>query len=116
MFATYLVVTFVATGANIYAAANDFARAEWVLANMTRLGVPHSAMFTLGALKAAGALGLLIGIVIPPIGVAASLGLTLFFVGAIVTAIRAGWYEHLRYPAVFLALAAACLALRLALL
>jgi DoxX-like family len=114
MFTAYIIVTLLASGANIYAAMNDFTRAEWVLANMTRLGVPHSWMFSLGALKVAGALGLLMGIVFPQIGVAASIGLVLFFVGAIVTAMRAHWYAHLPYPVVWLLLAVGSLLTRLA--
>jgi DoxX-like family len=114
MFTAYVVVTVLAAGANIYAATNDFTRAEWALGNMTRLGVPHSWMFSLGALKAAGALGLLVGIGIPAIGVAAAVGLVLFFVGAIVTAIRAHWYSHLPYPATWLLMAVGTLVLRLA--
>jgi hypothetical protein len=114
MFTAYVVVTVLAAGANIYAATNGFTRAEWVLANRTKLRVPHSWLFSLGALKAAGALGLLVGIGIPPIGVAASVGLVLFFVGAIVTAMRARWSSHLPYPAAWLLLAVGALVLRLA--
>ncbi len=86
MFTVYVVVTILAAAANIYAATNDFTRAEWIVVNMTKLGVPHSWLFPLGALKAAGALGLLVGIGVPLLGVAASVGLVLFFVGAIVAA------------------------------
>jgi hypothetical protein len=114
MFTAYVVVTLLAAAANIYAATNDFVRAEWVLGNMSKLGVPHSWLFSLGALKAAGALGLLVGIGIPLIGVAASGGLILFFVGAIVTAMGAHWYSHIPYPAAWLLLAVGSLVLRLA--
>lgn len=109
----YLVLTAVAAVANGYAAAVDFTRPGWILANMDTLGVPHAWLPTLGALKAAGALGLLVGIAVPPIGIAAAGGLVLFFVGAIVTAVRARWYTHW-YPAPFLLLAVAALALRMA--
>jgi DoxX-like family len=114
MLTAYVVCTALAAGANIFAAINDFTRAEWVLANMTKLGIPHSWLFSLGALKAAGALGLLVGIVTPLIGVAASVGLVLFFVGAIITAVRARWYSHIPYPAGWLLLAVGSLVLRLA--
>jgi hypothetical protein len=114
MLTPYVVVTVLAAGANIYAAANDFLRPEWLVANMTRLRVPQSWIFALGALKAAGALGLLVGIGLPLIGIAAAAGLVLFFVSAIVTAVRAHWYSHISYPATFLGLAAASLVLRLA--
>ena len=114
MFTAYVVVTVLAAGANIYAAINDFTRAEWVLANMTKLCLSYAWLFALGALKAAGALGLLVGIGIPPIGVAAAAGLVLFFVGAILTAMRARWYAHIPYPAAWLLLAVGALWLRLA--
>jgi DoxX-like family len=114
MFTAYVIVTVLAAGANIYAATNDFTRVKWVLVNMTKLGVPHSWLFSLGVLKAAGALGLLVGIGVPQIGVAASVGLILFFVGAIVTAMRAHWYAHVPYPAAWLLLAVGSLVLRLA--
>jgi len=89
MFTAYIIVTVVAAAANIYAAANDFIRPKWLLANMCKLGVPESSLPLLGVLKAAGALGLLIGIAVPLIGVAAAAGLTLFFVGAVITHLRA---------------------------
>ena len=74
MFTAYVIVTMLATAFNAYAAYVDFARAEWVIANMTRYGIPRSWLFSLGALKALGAVGLLIGIRVPSIGIAASLG------------------------------------------
>ena len=89
MFAAYIIVTALAAAANIYAAANDFIRPKWLLGNMNKLGVPEWSLPVLGTLKAAGALGLLIGIGVPRIGVAAAVGLTLFFIGALITHIRA---------------------------
>jgi hypothetical protein len=114
MFVAFVVVTLVAIAANAYGASADFTRAEWILVNMDRLGVPASWLSPLGALKVAGALGLLVGIAVPQIGVAAAAGLVLFFLGAIVTAMRAHWYAHIPYPTVFLLLAAGSLTLRLA--
>jgi hypothetical protein len=114
MHTAYVVVTVIAAGANVYAAAHDFLRPGWLLANMTRLGVPQSWLSGLGGLKAAGGFGLLIGIGLPLIGIAAAAGLVLFFVGAIVTALRARWYGHLPYPLAWLVLAVASLSLRLA--
>src|SRR6266487_3142371 len=81
MFAAYIIVTVLAAAANLYAATNDFTRPQWLLANMTKVGVPESWLTPLGVLKAAGAVGLLVGIGVPWIGTAAAVGLTLFFVG-----------------------------------
>jgi hypothetical protein len=112
-FSAYVIVTVLAAAANFYAATNDFVRVEWVCANRKRLGIPDSWLFPLGALKPAGAIGILVGIGVPLIGVATAAGLVLFFVGAIVTAARARWYAHLRYPTAWLALAVGALMLRL---
>jgi hypothetical protein len=73
-----------------------------VLDNFTKWGGSPSWLVTLGILKAAGALGLLLGIGVTPIGVAAALGLVLFFVGAIAVVMRAGWYSHLPEPSTYL--------------
>jgi DoxX-like family len=85
MFAAYVMITVLAAAANTYAATHDFTRPQWLLTNMSKLGVPDSWLTPLGILKAAGALGLLVGIGVPWIGTAAAVGLTLFFVGALFT-------------------------------
>jgi DoxX-like family len=114
MFTVYIIVAILTAAANIYAAVVDFRRPGWVLDNMTKWGGRHSWLFTLGALKAAGALGLLVGICVPAMGIAAALGLVFFFVGAIAVVLRARWYSHLPWPATYLLLAIASLVSRLA--
>src|SRR5215211_7410982 len=111
MFTAYAVVAVLTAAANGYAATVDFTRPQWLLANMAKARVPESWLFSLGALKAAGALGLLVGIGVPPLGLAASAGLVLFFIGAIVTHFRARYWNIA--PAVaFLLLAVGSLVLR----
>jgi hypothetical protein len=66
----------------------------------------------LGALKAAGAAGLLIGLLgVQPVGIAAAIGLVLFFIGALATHVRARVLYNLGFPGVFLAFAVASLVL-----
>ncbi|GIH79699.1 DoxX family protein [Planobispora longispora] len=113
MFTAYVVVTVTTAAGNVAAAIVDFARAGWVLGNMSKYGVPHSWIYPLGAAKAAGALGLLAGLAVPAIGIAAAAGLLLYFAGAVFTVARAHWYSHLPYPALFLLLAAGSLALQI---
>ena len=72
MFVTYIVVTIVAAAANIFSATLDFIRYKPILINMAKVGVSESWITTLGILKAAGALGLLIGIGVPAVGIAAA--------------------------------------------
>lgn len=92
MFTAYVVVTALTAAANTFAATVDFTRPDWLLRNMAKARVPQSWLFSLGALKAAGALGLLIGIGLPLLGVAASVGLVLFFIGALITHFRARYW------------------------
>ncbi|WP_431894442.1 DoxX family protein [Nonomuraea sp. bgisy101] len=113
MFTAYVVVTVLAAAASAYSALNHFIRPRWILDNMTRYGVPHSWLPPLGALKAAGVVGLLVGIGVPAIAVAASAGLILYYLGAVVTILRARVYTHLIAPLPFLLLVVGSLVLRL---
>jgi hypothetical protein len=113
MFTAYLVVTVLAAAANIFSATLDFIRFKQILINMARVGVSESWLTMLGALKAAGALGLLVGIRVPLIGIATAVGLILFFVGAIITHLTRSRLL-VRSGIVFLLLAVAALVLRVA--
>jgi DoxX-like family len=111
---TYLIVVVVTAVANIWAAANDCTHPNWLLANMTKVGVARSSLVPLGVLKAAGGIGLLIGIAVPVVGLIAAAGLIVFFLGAIATHLRARDYS-LGYgaPILFLLLAGAALVVQL---
>ena len=109
----FVVITGTTAAANVAAATADFLRAQWLLDNMTKYGIPHSWLFSLGVIKAVGGGGLLVGIAVPLIGIAAALGLVLYFVGAVIAVVRAHWYFDLPAPAAFLLLAASSLALQL---
>jgi len=113
MFTAYLIVTGLAAAANIFSAVCDFVRYKQVSIAMAKAGVAESWMTPLGILKASGALGLLVGIVVPWIATAAAVGLILFFVGAIFIHLRACDYSF-GLAAVFLLLAVGALVLRLA--
>ena len=114
MFTAYVVVSLMAIAANTFAATADFMRLKFVLITAAKAGVPESWLPMLGILKAAGALGLLVGLIgVPLIGTAAAVGLILFFVCAIIAHLRARDYSI--GPAVtFLLLAMAALVLGLA--
>ena len=112
MFAAYMSVTLLTAGANIFSAMCDFVRYKQVSVAMARAGVPDSWMTTLGILKTAGALGLVVGIRVPVIGMAAAIGLVLFFVAAIIVHLRAHDYTF-GLAVVFLLLAVASLVLEL---
>lgn len=65
-------------------------------------------------LKTAGGLGVLLGIVVPVVGVASAIGLVLFFVCAVFAHLRVRWYATIAFPAAFLLLAVGTLVSRLA--
>lgn len=109
----YIVVTLLAASALTFSATADFVRYHQVLTSMARAGVPESWLTSLAVIEAAGAVGLLAGLVVPVIGVAAAIGVILFFVGAIITHVRARWYSF-GFPGMYLLLAAGSLGLGLA--
>ena len=112
MFTAYVVVTVLAAAANVFSATCDFVRYKQVSIAMAKAGVPESWMTMLGILKAAGALGLLVGVGVPLIGTAAAAGLIVFFAAAIITHLRARDHSF-GLAVVFLLLAVAALALGL---
>lgn len=76
------------------------------------IGVPLEYFPVLAVCEFAGALGLVLGIWLPWAGLAASVGLVIYFVGAVVSHLRVGDIQDTG-PAVFmLMVAAAALALR----
>jgi hypothetical protein len=89
---TSTVVDILLAAALAFSATLDFVRYERVLVNMRGAGVPESWLPMLGILKAAGALGLLVGLGVPLIGTAAAVGVVLFFIGAVITHLRAHDY------------------------
>lgn len=106
----FVLLTLVTVAINLWAAAADFMRAGFVLGNAAELDLPLSWLPALGALKAAGAAGLLLGLAgVPLIGTAAAAGLVLFFLGAVGIHVWKRVFRNIAYPGVFLALAVAVL-------
>jgi hypothetical protein len=118
MWLAYVVVTAVTIAANAGMAVADLAGAGFVLANSAEVGVPRSWVPALSWLKAAGAAGLLLALLgagalgaLRALGVAAAAGLVAFFLGAIITHLRARVFYNIAFPGTFLALALAALGL-----
>ncbi|TNC28580.1 DoxX family protein [Amycolatopsis alkalitolerans] len=90
-----------------------FAKRQFVVAPLEQYRVPRSWWNWLALAKSAGALGLIVGLFVPAIGVAAAVGLILYFLGAAATTVRARSYRTTVYPLLYLAPAAATLVLQL---
>ncbi|MFJ8675212.1 DoxX family protein [Streptomyces sp. NPDC093589] len=100
---TAAVVTLVAAAMTGFSAAVSLLRVPWAEASMTAYGVPRSWWPWLGRAEAAGAIGLLVGLFVPVVGVAAGTGLVLYFAGAVLVVARAGRYAHLPFPLLYAA-------------
>ncbi len=98
----YILVTVAAALWVGFSAFATLIGAAWVVDNLADYGVPRSWWPWLGAAKAAGAIGLLAGLAIPAVGIAATIGLVLYFVGAIITVLRARSFSHIPYPLAYL--------------
>ncbi|WP_103353580.1 DoxX family protein [Amycolatopsis sp. CA-128772] len=103
MSTAHLIVTIAAAAWVGFSAVSMLARAKWVVEPISEYGVPERFWALLGTAKAAGAAGLLAGLIWPPIGIAAAIGLVLYFTGALITVARARSYGHLVFPALYLA-------------
>ncbi|MFE0650056.1 DoxX family protein [Streptomyces sp. NPDC059534] len=113
MFTAYVVAAALLAFAATASAFLTFTRNPQVVGNMTKVGVPESRLPLLATAKAAGALGLLAGLFIPALGVAAAAGLVLYFAGAVIAHLRAKDFE-LAPAAVLTLISAAVLVLRIA--
>jgi DoxX-like family len=112
MLAAYVAATAITIVLNAAAVFADLTHAKWMLAGFTQIGVPHSLLPLLATLKAAGAAGLLAGLLgIRPLGVAAAAGLVLFFIGAVAFHLRARAFSTLPPTLGYLAFAVTSLAL-----
>ena len=77
------------------------------------VGLPLKYFPLLAACEFGGAVGIVVGIWWPPIGIAAGIGLVLYFVGAIVSHLRVGDVKGIGSAAFMLVLAAGALSLRI---
>ncbi|MFE4259702.1 DoxX family protein [Streptomyces sp. NPDC056883] len=113
MFIAYAVVAALLALTLAASATLTFQRNPAITESMGKVGVPDSWLPRLATLKAAGAIGLVAGLWLTPLGIAAAIGVTLYFLGAILAHLRAKDYDFA--PAAVLALVAvAALVLRAA--
>jgi hypothetical protein len=114
VFIALVVVTVLLAVICLNSAAMKLRRNEQVLAVIHgTVGVPQRHLPVLAALGIAGAAGILIGLWLEPLGVAAAAGLVAYFVGAVGGHLRVGDTKNLAMPLPPLVLAVAVLVLRL---
>lgn len=94
--------------ANALIAIADYARAPFVLANSAEVGLPRLRCRTWLPSSSRAPCGLLMGLLgLHWLGLAAGVGLTVFFIGAVLAHVRARVFHNIAFPGGFLLLAVA---------
>ena len=113
MHLAYLVVTIVVAAMAGFSGLGKLRRDPKILHTVHEVvGVPLKYFPHLAACEFAGALGLVLGIWWPYWGIAAGIGLVVYFVGAIVSHVRVGDAKGIGPAAFMLIISVAALALR----
>ena len=97
----------------VYAAGRKLSHRPDVVASYARVGVPEHRLGVLAMLLLAGAIGIVAGIFVAAIGIAAALCLVVYFALAIVAHVRHEDLANLPTPMVMLVLSVVVLVLRL---
>jgi len=110
----YLVITILLAAMVAFSGLGKIRRDPRIVRAIHKIvGVPLRYFPLLAACEFAGALGVLLGIWWPPLGVAAGIGLVVYFVGAIVSHLRVGDVKGMGPAAFMLVVASGALAMRI---
>jgi uncharacterized membrane protein YbjE (DUF340 family) len=112
MFAAAAIVSSLLAALLAFSAIRKLSHRPEVVATYTRVGVPEDRLDYLALILLAGAAGLVVGLFWGPLGVAAAVGLVVYFLLAIGAHLRADDAVHLATPAVIELMAVAALLLR----
>jgi hypothetical protein len=112
MFVAYAIVGLLLTVALLFSAFGKLTRQKMIVEGMTAVGVPLGMFPFLAACEIAGAAGLVIGLWYGPLGVAAAIGVVLYFIGAVGAHLRKSDFKGLPNALVMLIVAAVVLTLR----
>lgn len=114
MFIATIVVSVILAALLAMAASMKLRRNEELVQSYIKLGIPIDKINYLAYLLLAGAVGLLLGLFWGPVGIAAAIGVVLYFLGAIVVHLRAKDTKGLGGPATYLVLGIIALSLQVA--
>jgi hypothetical protein len=89
VYAVYLALTLLAAALTGSAAVANLIGHSYPKAQADRVGVDHKWILPFGLLLGAGAVGLLVGLAVPALGVLAAAGLVLYFLCALTAHLRA---------------------------
>jgi hypothetical protein len=112
LFIAYTVIAVLLAPALLASAYTKLTKNKRLVDGFTAIGVPLGIFPFLASCEIAGAAGLLVGLWYAPLGIAAAIGLMLYFIGAVGAHVRKRDFKGLPSPLVILIFAAAALALR----
>ena len=113
MFTATVIVSVILAAALTLSATMKLRRNPQVVESVHGVvGFPLEQLWVLASLELAAAAGLVIGLWVAPLGIAAATGSVAYFVGAIIAHLRVGDTKGAPSPAVPLALSIAALVLR----
>ncbi|MFI9508558.1 DoxX family protein [Nocardia sp. NPDC052566] len=113
MFVATVVVSVLLAAALTLSGILKITRNPRVVPGYAAIGVPDNWLTPLGAVLIAGAVGLVAGLWLAPVGIAAAIGLILYFLGGIGFHARAKDWKGLVAPVLILLVAVVALDLRL---
>jgi len=114
MFVATIIVSALLAALLAFAAIRKLTHQERIVQSYLRVGVPEDKLNYLAVILLAGAAGLILGLVWAPIGIAATIGVICYFIGAATFHLRANDAKHLPTPLAYGVIAVVALALRLA--
>ncbi|MCZ0984810.1 DoxX family protein [Streptomyces diastatochromogenes] len=106
MFVGYVVAAVLVAVMLVFSGRGMIVKDERVMASLNAVQVADTWRLPLAAVKFAGALGLLVGIAYRPLGIAAAVGVVLFFVGAAGAHLRVKDGKGAAFPMILVAVSA----------
>ena len=114
MFIAYIISGILMAALATFSAVAKLRRNPRVMKSLhEEIGIPMTWIRVLAACEIAGAVGLLIGIAWSPLGLAAAIGLVIYFAGAVIAHARIKDFKGMSNPAVPLVLALIVLVTRI---
>lgn len=107
MFIAYVVVAVLLSILLVFSGRSMLVKDKDIMETLDRPAVPKRWLPVLALLKFTGAVGLLIGIFYRPLGIAAALGVVLFFIGAVISHLRVKDVKGAPVPVLLVLLATA---------
>ncbi|MFK3982219.1 DoxX family protein [Micromonospora sp. NPDC050397] len=113
MTVAYVVLAILLSAMLVLSARGKLTKDEKVVQSLSAANVPLSWYPPLAVVEIVGAAGLIVGIFVGPLGVAAAIGVSLYFLGAVIAHLRAGDTKGVAAPAPILLFAVITLVLRI---